>query len=181
MNRTEIEIKLNRDRAWLLDTFAALSEDDLTRGITKSRHAPEALWSAKDHLSHLIGIEVAFNRIIKRHVEGHPNPIAIGTAPDGTRRSQEEIMTLVHEMNEHWVNEHKNKSFGEIIALGQNVRSETLALLASLSDEQLTEKILGAPWGDATVGGIMAINGDHARQHYGWVSEGLAGKKGLNN
>ena len=177
MNRTEIEIKLNRDRAWLLETFAAMREEDLNRGVTKSRHDPESSWTAKDHLSHLIGIEAAFNGIIKRHVEGHPSPIGIATAPDGTRRSQEEIMTIVHAMNEKWVNEHKNKSFSEIIALGQKVRSETLAMLASLTDEQLTEKISGAPWGDATVGGIMAINGDHARQHYGWVSEGLAGKK----
>jgi hypothetical protein len=60
MNRIEIEIKLNRDRAWLLETFAAMTEEDLSRGITKSRHNPEASWSAKDHLSHLIGIEVAF-------------------------------------------------------------------------------------------------------------------------
>src|SRR5713226_6442850 len=137
MNRNEIEIKLNRDRAWLLENFAAMSEDDLSRGITTSRHNPEASWSAKDHLSHLIGIEVAFNRIIKRHIEGHPSPVGIGTAPDGTRRSQEEIMTVVHAMNEAWVNEHKNMSFGETVALGQKVRAETLAILASLTDDQL--------------------------------------------
>lgn len=177
MNRVEIEIKINRDRAWLLETFAAMSEHDLTRAITTSRHNPEASWTAKDHLAHLIGIEVAFNTIIKRHIEGHPSPIGIATAPDGTRRSQEEMMTIVHSMNEKWVNENKNKSFGEVVALGQKVRSETLAIMGSLTDEQLAEKIPGAPWGDATVGGIIAINGDHARQHYGWVSEGLAGKK----
>ena len=178
MNRAEIEIKINRDRAWLLENFAAMSDADLNRGITTSRHNPEALWSPKDHLSHLIGIEVAFNRIIKRHLEGNANPIAIGTRPDGTRRSQEEIMTVVHAMNEEWVTKHKNTSFDEIIALGQKVRSETLALLASLTDDQLKEKVPGAPWGDATVGGIIAINGDHAHQHNGWVSDGLAGKKG---
>lgn len=177
MNRTEIETKLNRDRAWLLETFTAMSEEDLSRGITTSRHNPEASWSAKDHLAHLIGVEVAFNKIIKRHIEGHPSPIEVATAPDGTRRSQEEIMTLVHAMNEVWVNEHKNITVGEIVALGQKVRSETLAILASLTDEQLEGKIPGDPWGDATVGGVMAINGDHGRQHYGWVSEALAGKK----
>ena len=177
MNRTEIEIRLNRDRAWLLETFAAIPEDDLNRGITTSRHNPDALWSAKDHLSHLIGIEVAFNTIIKRHIEGHPTPIGIATAPDGTARTRDEMMTLVHEMNEKWVNEHKSKSLGEIVALGQTVRSRTLALLGSLTDEQLAETIPGAPWGDSTVGGVMAINGDHGRQHYTWVSEALAGKK----
>lgn len=177
MNRLEIEVQLNRDRAWLLETFASISNDDLNRGITTSRENPEASWSAKDHLTHLIGIEVAFNRIINRHIEGHPSPIGIATAPDGSRRSQEQMMTLVHAMNEEWVNEHKNKTLGEVVALGQSVRSETLALLARLSDDQLLEKIPGAPWGDGTVGGVIAINGDHARQHYRWVSEGLAAKE----
>lgn len=177
MNRSEIEINLNRDRAWLLETFAAIPEEDLNRRITTSRHDPEASWTAKDHLSHLIGIEVAFNAIIKRHIEGHPSPIGIATAPDGTPRSREEMMIIVHAMNEKWVNEHKDKTLGEVIALGQTVRSATLALLGSLTDEQLVEKIPGAPWGDGTVGGVMSINGSHGRQHYTWVSEALAGKK----
>ena len=86
-------------------------------------------------------------------------------------------MTLVHEMNEKWVDEHKTKTLGELIALGQTVRSRTLALLGALTDQQLEEKIPGAPWGDSSVGGVMAINADHGRQHYAWVSEALAAKK----
>jgi hypothetical protein len=177
MNRTEIEIKLNRDRAWLLETFAAMSEEDLHRGITASRQNPESCWSAKDHLSHLIGIEIAFNGIIKRHVDGIANPIGIAVNEDGTRRSQEEIMAVVHALNEAWVNEHKDKNLNEIVVLGQRVRAETLALLATLTEEQLNEKIPGAPWGDATIGGVIALNGDHARQHFSWVTAGLAGEK----
>ncbi len=177
MNRTEIEIKLNQDRAWLLETFAAMSEEDLNRGITTSRQNPESCWSAKDHLSHLIGIEIAFNGIIKRHIEGNPNAIGIAVNEDGTRRSQEEIMAVVHAMNEAWVNEHKDKNFNEIVALGQKVRAETLALLATLTDEQLDEKIPDAPWGNSTIGGVIAINGDHARQHFSWVTAGLAEQK----
>lgn len=177
MNRTEIEIKLNKDRAWLLETFAVMSEEELHRGITTSRQNPESCWSAKDHLSHLVGIEIAFNGIIKRHLEGNPNAIGIVANEDGTRRSQEEIMAIVHAMNEAWVNEHKGKGFNELVALGQKVRSETLALLASLTDEQLNEKIPGAPWDDATIGGVIAVNGDHAHQHVSWITAGLAGEK----
>lgn len=65
------------------------------------------------------------------------------------------------------------KSFSEIVALGQKVRSETLALLAKLSDAQLVEQLPGAPWADGTIGGVIAINGDHAHQHHGWVTRGL--------
>jgi len=68
MNRTEIEIKLNRDRAWLLETYAAMSPDDLVRGVTPSEHDPSSRWSAKDHLAHLSGIEKNFNAMIRRHL-----------------------------------------------------------------------------------------------------------------
>ena len=175
MNRTEIEIKLNNDRAWMLGTWAALSPDDLTRGITISRDDPTFLWSAKDHLAHLAGIEVAFNNIIRRHIAGNPNPIELFTPkPDGSKPSREEIMARVHAMNDVWVREHRDKSFSEVVALAQKIRAETLALLAELTDEQLEERIPGAPWADGTVGGVIAVNGDHARQHHGWVTAGFA-------
>jgi hypothetical protein len=177
MNRTEIEIKLNKDRAWVLESFAAMSEEDLNRDITRSRENPDSHWSAKDHLAHLIGIEIAFNGIIKRHIEGSGSAITIGVNEDGTRRSRDEIMAVVHAMNEQWVIEHHGKTFDEIVALGQKVRAETLTLLASLTDEQLNEQVPEAPWSDATVGGIIAVNGDHARQHFSWVTAGLAGEK----
>lgn len=174
MTRTEIEIKLNRDHAWALETWAAYSSDDLMRGITASRHDPASKWSAKDHLAHLAGIEAAFNGIIRRHIAGDPNPIGIMQNPDGSKPSLEEIMARVHAMNETWINKHRDKSFDEVVALGAKVRAETLALLAELSDEQLESKIPGSPWGDGTVGGVIAINGDHARQHHGWVTRSLA-------
>jgi len=177
MNRIEIEIKLSKDRAWVLESFAAMPEEDLYRGITTSRENPESQWSAKDHMAHLVGIEIAFNGIIKRHIEGNANAIGIGVNEDGTRRSREEVMAVVHAMNEKWVKEQHDKTFNEIVALGQKVRAETLALLASLTDEQLNEQVPEAPWSDATVGGIIAVNGDHARQHFSWVSAGLAGEK----
>ena len=93
MNRTEIEIKLNRERAWTLETWAAMPPDGLARGITTSKHDPEASWSAKDHLAHLAGIEAAFNGIIRRYIGGDPNPIGIMKNSDGTTPSREEVMT----------------------------------------------------------------------------------------
>jgi hypothetical protein len=174
MNRTEIEIKLSQDRAWTLDTWVALPTNELSRGITSSRHDPEASWSAKDHLAHLAGIEAAFNGIIRKYIAGDPNPIGILKNPDGTTPTREEVMTRVHAMNEAWVQKHRDKSFSEVVALGQKIRSETLALLAELTDEQLQEKLPGAPWADGTIGGVIAINGDHARQHHGWVKRGFS-------
>jgi len=174
MNRTEIEIKLNRERAWTLETWAALPPDDLLRGITASKHDPSAAWSATDHLAHLAGIEAAFNGIIRKYLGGDSNPIGIFKKADGTTATREEVMTRVHAMNEAWVQKHRGKSFTEVVALGQKIRGETLALLAEITDEQLQEQLPGAPWGDGTIGGVLAINGDHARQHHGWVVRGLS-------
>lgn len=180
MTRTEIERKLNHDRAWLLETWAAFSPEDLTRGITVSRHDPNFRWRALDHLTHLAGIEAVFNRIIRRYLAGEADPIGLSKSADGTRLSLEEIMARVHAMNDAFVLQHQAKSFSEIVALGQQTRAETLSLLAELSDTQLDEKIPGAPWADGTIGGIIAVNGDHARQHHGWVTTGLVNSQTIN-
>jgi DinB superfamily len=174
MNRVEIETKLSRDRAWLIETYSGMSANDLTRGVTASEHDPSIPWSALDHLAHLAGIEHEFNRMIRRHLSGDMNPVALVTNKDGSPRDRADIMAAVHNMNEKWVEQHRGKPLGEVVAAGQRARAETLALIAELSDGQLAERLPGAPWSDGTVGGVLAVNADHGRMHYAWVKEGLA-------
>lgn len=174
MDRTEIETTLNKDRAWLLETYVALPPEELVRGVTPSEHDPATQWSALDHLTHLSGIEKNFNRMIRRHLGGDANPVGLMTNPDGTPRRREDLMVIVHEMTESWVRQHRGKSLSEVIALGQATRAETLGLLAELSDAQLAETLPGAPWADGTVGGVLAANAGHGRMHWGWVKEGFA-------
>lgn len=176
MDRIEIESKLNRDRAWLLDAYAKLSPDDLARGASPSEHDPASLWSARDHLVHLAGIERVFVDIVRRHLEGDANPVGVLIGGDGQRRALPDIMKDVHERNERDVRAHAGASLSAVVALGQQARAQTLALLASLSDEQLGEKVPGAPWADGTIGGILAVNADHGRMHWKWLQEGLAGQ-----
>ena len=174
MDRIEIEATLNRDRAWLLETYAMLPPADLVRGVTSSEHDPSSLWSPKDHLAHLAGIEHNFALMIRRHVEGDLNPVGLRTNADGTPRTREQIMATVHEMTESLVVQHRDKALPEVVALGQRARAETLALLAELTDAQLADKLLGAPWADGTIGGVLATNAMHGRMHWGWVKEGMA-------
>jgi hypothetical protein len=176
MNRAEIEAKLNRNRALMLESCAGLAAEDVSRGITPSRHDSTVLWSAKDHLVHLAGIEKIFNAMIRRHLAGDPKPVKLPTAEDGSPLPREAIMPGVHAMNDAWISEHRDKSFSEVVALGQKIRSETLELLASVTDDQLKEKIPGAVWGDGTVGGVLAINADHSQQHHGLVTRALGAK-----
>jgi hypothetical protein len=175
MDRFEIEIKLNRDRAWLLETVAAMSDGDVTKPATKSEGDPSRMWSAKDHLAHLIGIERWLNAMIRRHLDGDANPVGLQKDDQGNARTMDEIMKGVHRMNEQWVEEHRAKPLSDVVAIGQQQRSETLELLAGLSDEQLLEKMPGAPWADGTIGGVLSANADHGRMHWKWVKEGWGG------
>ena len=174
LNRIEIEAKLHRDRAWLLETYALLSLEDLMRGVTRSEHKASVMWTPKDHLAHLAGIEFNFVRMIRRHLSGEKNPVGLREGRDGAARTMEQIMASVHEMTEAWTDEHRSKTLSEVVALGQKARAETLALLAELTDEQVAEKLPGAPWADGTVGGVLATNADHGRMHWHWVKEGMA-------
>ena len=178
MNRIELEAKLGRDRAKLIELFQGLSEADLTRDATPSEHDSSGAWSAKDHLAHLAGIEKSFNRMIRRYLDGDKEPLGPRADANGKPRSREQVMAAVHESNEDWVSRHHAMSLSETVAAGQHVRSETLALLAELSDEQLLEKLPGAPWADGTIGGVLAVNGDHGRMHWSWLREGPA-REGL--
>ena len=83
-------------------------------------------------------------------------------------------MASVHEMTESWTDEHRTKTLSEVVALGQKARAETLALLSELSDEQIAEKLPGAPWADGTIGGVLATNAVHGRMHWHWVKQGMA-------
>ena len=173
MNRVEIEIKLNQDRAWLLDRLSQMSDEELYAPRTRSEHDPDKTWSYADHFVHTTLIERNWNEMFRRHLEGQPG-MAPRLRPDGERQSMEEIMAGVHAWTEEWAEENRGKPFEELVRIGLAVRSDTLKLLAELTDEQLESKIPGAPWADGTVGGIMAANAEHGRMHYKWAEDGTA-------
>lgn len=171
MNRIDIEIKLSRDRAWLLETLGAMPEAELYAPRTRSEHDPDTWWSYADHFIHTTLIERNWNDMIRRHLRGE-TALPRRLRPDGTPQSREEVMAGIHEWTEAWAREHRGKPFAELARIGLATRAETLALLAELTDEQLAEKIPGAPWADGTVGGILAANADHGRMHFAWAREG---------
>ena len=174
MNRAEIEVTLNQERVRLLEWVAAMPRDDLTRPLTPSEDDPASSWSAKDHLAHLAGIERAFAAMIRRHLAGEANPVGLPSASDGTLLPRAAILPIVHARNEAWVRDHRDQPLGAVIALGQASRATTLALLAALTDDQLAAPLPGAPWADGTIGGVLAVNADHARRHRQAVDDAFA-------
>jgi hypothetical protein len=177
VNRIEIEVRLNRDRAWLLERLSAMSPEELSAPRTFSEHDSSKTWSYADHFVHTTLIERNFNDMVRRHLDGGRG-MTLGTNPDGSRQSPEEVMAWVHRWTESWADEHRGKPFDELVRIGLAVRAETLALLATLTDEQLASTIPGAPWADGTVGAILAVNADHGRMHHAWAEEGPAAGSG---
>ncbi|MEZ5376243.1 MAG: DinB family protein [Acidimicrobiales bacterium] len=170
MDRIEIEIKLNRDRAWMLERLGAMTSEELTAPRTFSEHDPESRWSFADHFVHTSLIEKNWNEMFRRHLSGDRG-LPPRLRSDGSPQSMDEVMASIHGWTEEWKAEHSGKSFVELVRIGQAVRAETLALLAELSDDDLASRIPGAPWADGTVGGIMAANADHGRMHFAWAQE----------
>lgn len=173
MNRIEIEIKLNRDRAWLLETLAGMEPGLLYREATPSEHDPSKSWSIADHFVHTTLIEQNWNAMFRRHIAGEAG-MQPRVRSDGTPQSRDEIMAGVHRWTENWAEEHRGKSLDELVRVGLAVRTDTLKLLTELTDEQIASVIPGTPWADSTVGGIMAANADHGRMHFKWAKDGLA-------
>jgi hypothetical protein len=173
VNRIEIEIKLNRGRAEMLEAIASMTEEDIRRPRTQSQHDADTWWSYADHFIHTTLIESNFNSMIRRHVSGKPGMDRNLVDPSGAAlRSMEDIMAYVNEMTEKWKIENQDKSVDELVRIGQETRSDTLVLLSELDDDQLASKIPGAPWADGTVGGIMAVHADHAVMHRRYAVEG---------
>lgn len=168
-----------RDRSQLLDTLAdqrdelrrrytAFADDVLVRPCTDSESSEEARWTPKDHLAHLLRVEKAFLAMAMRTASGETAPIRMG----GTTR--EEVLARVHRDNEEHIATLSDRNVDELLEVLDAARSETLAFIETLTDDQLDLPITGAPWGDGTIGGVLMANAGHERQHLAWVDEGLA-------
>ncbi len=168
-DRAAITGKLAKERAELVARYRALADGDLTRPCTASEVDGAAPWSAKDHLAHLAMIERAFQGMIKRSLSGESSPVGLGGG------SREDVMARVHRNNQSNVEEHADDELETLLADLDAARTQTLALLDGLSDEQLAQPLPGAPWADGTIGGVLITNAYHEVQHLSWVTEGLKG------
>ncbi len=171
MKRVEIETKLHESPSELLATFDGLSEEQLRRPLTTSEHDPSNSWSAHDHFAHLALVERDFEKMIRRQLAGHQNPVGLLVSDQGEARSREEIMALVNARTEAFLLVHHLDSLSEVVALTGDARGATLRLLAELSDAQLEERLEGAPWADGTAGGVLGPNAQHGTVHWNWITE----------
>lgn len=167
LDRSTIVSTLANQRADLEARYRAFPDDIVSVACTQSEDPDGAPWSPKDHLAHLLRVERAFLTMAQSTVGGDAAPVKIKGA------TMEEKIKQVHRDNERHLVDFTERSVDNVLDELATARTATLDFIAGLSDDQLQLPIPGAPWGDGTIGGVLAANAGHEHQHLAWVDEGL--------
>ena len=167
-DRDRIIASLTRERTELEARYRAFGDDVLDTPCTPSEDPDGRDWTPRDHLAHLLRIEVAFLEMARSTIDGDTDPVRIPGA------SVEDKLRAVHRANEEHVDEHRGRTVDELLDELGTARADTLAFLDELTDQQLDLPIPGAPWGDGSIGSVLRTNAYHERQHLAWVDEALA-------
>lgn len=174
--RDEITTALAAQREHIEAWFRALPQADLERPLTPSEAesgaASGAMWRAKDHLAHIIGVERYFQGAVKRALSGAED--ATGFYTQTGSDSREAARAFINESNERNIQKYQHESLEALLARLDESRQGTLALLAQTSDEQLAQRVAHSPFGDGTVGALFKTIADHQGQHLAWLTSALA-------
>lgn len=159
VNRADVLEQLSVTLADVEAFYADLDEAEMVRPITESAVHGEQDWSAKDHLAHLVDVEVTFRAVVERSLEGDPDPAGMATVT-----SVAEAISRQNQVNARTVVERRAATPTELMQSLRQARTLTLALVESTSDTQLASRVPGAPWGDGSVAGVLStIAGHHGR------------------
>jgi hypothetical protein len=181
MKRRTIEQQLLRDWDWFLELGSSLDEEVLNYEATPDGHDPSVWWTVKDHIAHIYAIARRTHALAEQY-------LATADGPEGAKEGDvidfssnwDDIMKVVNKTTYDVMMEHHEKSWSEIVALGQLAKSERLQLIGTLTDTQL-ETPIPPPYGtmnggDGTLGNLLLSDGMHQRMHILWIMKGLATK-----
>lgn len=169
-DRQQIVTTLAEQRRELERRYRAFPDDVVEQPCTESEAESGGRWTPKDHLAHLLRVEVAFLALARRAAGGDTTTPALGQAG----ASREDVLARVHRDNERHVESLRDRSVEDLLGELAAAREETLAFIDTVGDDQLDLPIPGAPWGDGTIGGVLAANAGHELQHLAWVDDGLS-------
>ena len=142
--RTErLRAELNDSRAYLVSVAEQIGPEQ----ALNSTENP--LWNVHDLLSHLAGAERGMHATIKRFLAGEPLP---------------EGFSLDY-WNQRQVEKQKERSVSDLLAGLAASRVDTLALLDSLTDEQMQVRGMHPAGFESSVGGIFKVIAHHERIH----------------
>ncbi len=138
-----IRSQLAESRAYLVSVAEQISPDQ----VLASTENPA--WNVHDLLAHLAGAERGLQVTVQRFLAGQP-------LPDG--------FSLDY-WNQRQVAKQQERSVADLLASLAASRVDTLALLDSLSDEQLAVRGLHPAGFETSVGGIFRVMAMHELDH----------------
>jgi uncharacterized protein (TIGR03083 family) len=144
--KAQLREGLARDRQFLLDAIAALSEDDMARPCG---HASD--WTVKDLIGHIA------------YAEGSMIPLAQGGVAGDAHKQPPDFD--IDRWNESRVRRARSQSLPELLARLATSREQLLSLLDTLTDADLARPVYHPTQKDTTVEGIFRIIAGHERLH----------------
>ena len=142
--RTErLRAELTDARSYLVSVAEQIGPDE----VLKSTENP--LWNVHDLLGHLAGAERGMQATVKRFLAGEALP---------------ESFSLDY-WNQRQVEKQKERSVLDLLAGLAASRIDTLALLDSLTDDQLGVRGVHPAGFETSVGGIFKVIAHHERGH----------------
>jgi hypothetical protein len=184
--REEILDGLTASQTQVLAFFYGLSPQDLERPATPSDAPGAAPWRAKDHLAHLARSERNMQRLLRsalagetrdallrlQYPAGMPLPAILGDWDALTPDEQQRLELAVADVNQAYVDAHRDDRLELLAAEYQAARRDTLELLRQFTDDQLVAP-LPTVVGDQTPGDFFAGRAGHATEHMTAIEEGL--------
>ncbi len=184
--RAEILDTLAASQTQVLTFFHGLSPHDLERPATASDIPGAAPWRAKDHLAHLASSERNMQRLLRharagetrdallrlQYPEGMSLPGILGDFNALTPEEQERVELAVANVNQAYVDAHRDDSMEMLTTDYLAARQDTLDLLHRFTDEQLAAP-LPTVVGDQTPGDFFAGRAGHAAEHITSIEEGF--------
>jgi hypothetical protein len=184
--RAAILATLAASRTEVLAFFQGLSPHDLERPATANDVPGAAPWRAKDHLAHLVQSERNIQHLLRRVLAGEPPDVILRSQyPEGmplpgilgdwdalTPEEQERLELAVAQLNQTYLNAHRDDRLERLVADYLAARQDTVALLHQFTDEQLAATVPSVV-GEATAGDIFAGRAGHATEHMSAIAEGL--------
>ena len=144
--KAKLREELARDRRFLLDAVAALTEADLGR---PAGHASD--WTVKDLIGHIA------------YAEGSMIPLARGGAA-GEAHAQPPDFDI-DRWNDSRVRRAREQTVPQLLDRLASSREQLLALLDGLGDAELDRPVHHPTQRDTTVAGIFRIIAGHERLH----------------
>ncbi|HEX8732354.1 MAG TPA: DinB family protein [Ktedonobacterales bacterium] len=154
--------------------FAALPAGEESRPLTASEVASGGMWSPKDHLAHVLGVERFFQGAIKRMLGGAEDPLGFFTATGSDDPADH--FAMINQANERSANKYRDETVAGLLGRFDEMRQATLALLATLDEAQLAQTVPHSPYDDTSLGGLFRLIASHGHQHLSWLDSAIAAR-----